>query len=337
MSAFDVITIRDAARADGVTDDAPAFKAAIVAAQAAGGATISVDVGTYKLGSNITVPSTVTLWVQSGVTFTGSGSILTSGTGYVMDMRGGITAPLANGTHILDGSGAPSNSIGNNGDLYIDKAATAATSLYQKSSGTWGLLPTSGGSPSGAAGGSLAGNYPNPTLAAGVATGAVLGTDVIKTTTSAGGSLTGTYPNPTLASGVATGAALGADVIKNTTSAGGNLTGTYPNPTLAAGAATGAALGSDVAKLVAGVVPVANLGSGSPSSSNFLRGDGSWAVPGATSSGFSTLTSDASPVPSSGVTSTGITGSTGPSDRNTIVLWEKVYVGSSVYFRPLYQ
>lgn len=61
--------------------------------------------------------------------------------------------------------------------------------------------------------------------------------------------------------------------------AGGVLAGTYPNPSLAAGAATGAALGSDVATLSAGLVLAAELGSGTASSSTFLRGDRTWATP----------------------------------------------------------
>lgn len=88
MSALDVITIRDSARGNGVADDAPAFNTAISGAQAAGGGTISVDVGTYKLGSTVTVPSTVTVILQQGATFTGTGSLTTSGTGAILDHRG---------------------------------------------------------------------------------------------------------------------------------------------------------------------------------------------------------------------------------------------------------
>jgi hypothetical protein len=86
---------------------------------------------------------------------------------------------LPGGVTIRVGSGVPSNSVGSNGDLYIDKDATASAYLYTKSAGAWGLLPTAGGSPSGAAGGVLGGSFPNPSLASGVATGAALGTDVV--------------------------------------------------------------------------------------------------------------------------------------------------------------
>lgn len=123
-----------------------------------------------------------------------------------------------------------------------------------------------GVSPTGSAGGALSGSYPNPTLAAGVATGAVLGADVV-TTASKG------QPNG-VASLDAGGHIPSAQLptITATGTAGGDLTGTFPNPTLRPGAATGPALGTDVlttAKLgvpngaaslnASGVVPTSQL------------------------------------------------------------------------------
>ena len=43
----------------------------------------------------------------------------------------------ANGTSFLNGSGAPSSSLGNNGDSYLD---TSAYDIYKKSSGTWSIV-----------------------------------------------------------------------------------------------------------------------------------------------------------------------------------------------------
>ena len=68
---------------------------------------------------------------------------MATGTNYVPGLVGPAPTTIFAGGDLHSGSGAPSDSLGSNGDAYID---SASGSLYTKSGGVWSAVSTGTGS-----------------------------------------------------------------------------------------------------------------------------------------------------------------------------------------------
>jgi hypothetical protein len=187
-----------------------------------------------------------------------------------------------------------------------------------------------GAAPTGAAGGDLTGNFPNPTIAANAVSGAEIADGTIVTADLANSSVTagklanttvtaGTYGTATQVSQLTVDAQGRITSAANVTitgaaptgAAGGDLTGNYPNPTVAANAVTTAKIadGAITDVKIAAVAP-SKITAGGATTNQVLKWNGTNWTPQADASGSGTVTNIATGAGLTGgpITATGTIG-----------------------------
>lgn len=187
-----------------------------------------------------------------------------------------------------------------------------------------------GAAPTGAAGGDLTGNFPNPTIAANAVSGAEIADGTIVTGDLANASVTaaklanttvtaGTYGTATQVSQLTVDAQGRITSAANVTitgaaptgAAGGDLTGNYPNPTVAANAVTTAKIADGaITDVKIGAVAPSKITAGGATTNQVLKWNGTNWTPQADASGSGTVTNIATGAGLTGgpITATGTIG-----------------------------
>lgn len=194
-----------------------------------GSPTNLASAGTTDLGTvpssiiNITGNSAITSFGSSAPTGTSKILVFTTG-GNILTNSGGLTVPGGANFTTAAGDVVVATSLG---------GSNWRISAYQQN-----IAPGSAATPTGAAGGSLTGTYPNPTIAAGVITNAMHVAASILGGSIAGGTIT----NTNIAAGTITGASIASGTITATNIQNSTITGTQianttiTNSNVAAGA-----------------------------------------------------------------------------------------------------